>query len=229
MNALPSQITSGRVFGYLRLSTDEGKQGNSFDVQREHITKRFHVDGWFSDTVSGSVDFDKRQGWVELMQQIEPGDTIAVLRLDRISRNTLNFLVVENKLKSMDIKLEFIEGVSGTDPMDELVRTILMAVGQLERSMIAKRISQTKKLQRERGEYLGGGIPFGYAKEKRDGKHYLVEDEKQMDTVQKVLSLYEEGLSLRKISAHLEDKCIYNKIGRPMSAVSIRNIIQYHA
>jgi DNA invertase Pin-like site-specific DNA recombinase len=43
------------IYAYLRLSTNEDKQKNSFEVQLNEINQHFHIAKVFKETISGGA------------------------------------------------------------------------------------------------------------------------------------------------------------------------------
>ena len=73
---------------------------------------------------------------------------------------------------------------------------------EFERDRIGERIRQTKRAQKGRREYLGGGVPFGFVKS-TDGRS-LIEDPVQQAAIRRIRELRSEGLSAQRISAALK-------------------------
>lgn len=211
-------------YGYLRLSTSEDKQGNSFEVQKQHISAKYKVDKFFSDTLSGSTPFDERNGWVELMQYLKKGDKIICHRMDRISRNTLNFLVAEKQLKKMGINLIFIEGASNEDTAEaQLMRNMLLIMGEFERAMISTRIKQTKQKQKAEGKFLGGAVPYGFSRD----EEALIENEKEQAIIKVMKGLRLKGLSYSKIAVHLNDNLYESRTKNKWNSMQISRAINH--
>ena len=83
--------------------------------------------------------------------------------------------------------------------------TILSAVAEAERDRIRERVSDMKADQRQRGRYLGGCVPYGFQAvpdESGNGKRLMPIPEQQRH-IATMCRLRAEGLSLRKIQAHL--------------------------
>jgi len=210
-------------YAYLRLSTSEETQQNSFEVQQKHITDKYKIDVFFKETTSGSTPFDKRPAWLELMQIVKPDDNIIIHRLDRLSRDTLHYLVVERHLAKMGVNLIFVEGVQGDSPMDKMVRTILSAVSEMERSMIQQRVKQTMRHMRSQGLKTGGKPPYGYyVKERR-----LLPHEEEQAVISKMRQLRADGLSYNKIARALNDASIPTRSGSPWVAMQISRALKY--
>ncbi len=209
-------------YSYLRLSTNEDNQSNSFDVQSKHIELKYSIDKTFTDTLSGSTPFDKRTGWIELMSHISSGDNILIHRLDRLTRSTLNFLVCEQQLKKIGVSLIFVEGVSNEDTAEaKLMRVMLSAMAEFERSMIRTRIIQTKQLQKQQGKFLGGKIPYGSIVV--DGA--LIDDDEEQTIIKQMIRLRDKGLSYSKVSAKLTDLGYSTRNGTTFANVQIQRVI----
>ena len=80
------------VLGYARVSTDD--QDLASQRTRLESAGAFRV---FADVISGKT-FD-RPGLTDLLDHIRPGDTIAVVRLDRLGRSLRELLEVVETLK----------------------------------------------------------------------------------------------------------------------------------
>jgi len=210
-------------YAYLRLSTSEDNQSNSFDVQLNHIESKYNIDKVYRDTLSGSTAFDKRPSWIELMSTLKSGDNIIIHRLDRLSRSTLNYLIAEQELKKIGVSLIFVEGVSNEDTAEaQLMRTMLSAMAEFERSMIRTRIKQTKAHQKTLGKFLGGKVPYGYTVD--DGE--LIEDDREQEVIQHMIRLRNSGLSYSKVSKELTELGYTTRNGTSFANVQIQRIIK---
>lgn len=185
------------IYAYMRLSTNEDKQKNSFIIQKDHINKVHTIDKFFNDSTSGSTPFDKRSGWMDLMAIVKKGDVIIAHRIDRVSRSMLNYLVAEQQLLKMGVKLIFVEGVRDEDsPEALLLKNMLLVMAEFERSMIKQRIIQSKAKCKSEGKYLGGDTPYGFSNE----NGALVANEEEQEVVSVMQGLRSSGLSYNKIA-----------------------------
>jgi len=81
---------------------------------------------------------------------------VLVTAFDRIARSTRNFLQVIDELDSMGI--EFIsrrENVDTSGPMGRLFVTIISAIAELERALVADRVKSGMRLARLSGKTIG--------------------------------------------------------------------------
>jgi DNA invertase Pin-like site-specific DNA recombinase len=93
-------------FGYTRVST----VAQTLDQQNQAL-KAAGVSKVFSDTMSGARD--DRPGLAALMDQLRPGDTVVVWKLDRLGRNMLHILETVKVLTERGVTL-----VSTSDGID---------------------------------------------------------------------------------------------------------------
>lgn len=140
-----------------------------------------------------AVDADQAKAWVDIEVLIEAGRSgknmkrpllerlrrdvkagrvshVVCLRVDRISRSTLDLLNLLKEFKSNDVGfVSVVEGVDTTTSLGEFTLTLLGAVAQLERSTIAERTTLALKTKRQKGEVYSR-VPFGW---KQDGNRLV--------------------------------------------------------
>jgi DNA invertase Pin-like site-specific DNA recombinase len=174
--------TTRRLVGYLRVSTGVQLDGLGLAVQERAIRAwcRQHghrLVGWRRDeALSGAADTSARAGLADALNDVEPGgwtgtsrraEGIVVYRLDRLSRDVI---VQESILREVwRLGGEVYSTASGEanlrddpeDPNRRLIRVILGAIAEWERSMIALRMARGRALKRERGGYADGRPPYG--------------------------------------------------------------------
>ena len=160
------------TYGYVRVSTmRQADEGESLDVQQRTIAGYAMMHGLAVDRmfvergVSGSKPISERPEGKALMEAVKPGDVVITAKLDRMFRSALDALNVLAKLKERTISLHMIDlgGDVTNNGISKLVFTILSAVAEAERDRIRERVSSVKADQRDRGRYLGGKVPFGFA------------------------------------------------------------------
>ena len=227
-----------KLAAYLRVSTDkQAEEGNGLAVQEAAIRtwareNGHKIAGWFRDEgESGSNGLDCRVGLFNALNAIKEGkaDGIVVKVLDRFSRE----MVLQEQLFAM-IKKDggMVFSTSPTemaflnddeaDPHRKLVRVILGAVQEFERSMIRLRMASGKSAKRARGGYAGyGSPPFG----QRSVDKELVPDAAEQAAVARIAELDAEGLSLREIVAVLEVEGIRAKRGGGWSPSTVRRVL----
>lgn len=151
----------GRVFGYARTSTD--KQDLELQVAELEAAGCKVVTEQFS-----GKDRDGRPKLQRLLRELEPGDTLIVYKLDRLSRSlrdVVNILyeVAEPPPKGKGVNFRSlhdpIDTVPKEDPFEEAMRqatiNMLATFAELERGFIVARTSAGRKHARENGIAFG--------------------------------------------------------------------------
>jgi DNA invertase Pin-like site-specific DNA recombinase len=157
--------------------------------------------------------------------------TIIVYRLDRISRNIVDF----GNLLSLfnEHNVEFVsssENFDTSSPMGRAMVYIVMVFAQLERETIAKRIGDNYKFRCATGKYfMGGGVPFGYKSEKIiiDGKKAsAITPNENAPILQDIFSRFSNGESIGSIVKDLNRNDIKTVNNKLWSATAIKRILQ---
>lgn len=110
-----------------------------------------------------------RPAFQELIKNIKKGgyEVLICYRLDRISRNVLDFsstleMITKNNIAFVSIK----ENFDTTTPMGRAMLHISSVFAQLERETIAERIRDNMLELSKTGRWLGGTLPVGYTSKK---------------------------------------------------------------
>ena len=222
------------IYAYLRLSTDESKQANSFDVQEKLIKEYLKannlkgIDEVFKEAVSGGADLSKKRSLLELLNKIDKGDTVVVQKLDRLSRDALQTGWIRTEIVRKGAGIVIVESDNKQDPQSILMEQIITAFSQYEREMIKSRIKATMAHKRAKGEKLGGSVPYGYDVILRDGKKILAENLEEQEVISRIIKLRAEGMSLRAIVESLNESGVRAKGGTQFYPNSIKRILEYN-
>jgi putative DNA-invertase from lambdoid prophage Rac len=232
----PVTITSGKVYGYARVSVVRSGHGDveSVEIQHRKIEGRALQDGtslarvFVDRNVSGSRPLDERPQGQVLLATVKAGDTIIASKLDRMFRSASDALRMLEDFKRRRISLILLDlgGNVTTDGIARLVFTILSGVAQFERERIGERIQETKVHLKEQGRYLGGARPFGYRVVKRATKskkgktgRALEPDVKEQRAIATMRRLRKDGASLRAIAERMHAK------GFRLSHVAVQRVL----
>lgn len=158
-----------RVALYTRVSTeDQAKEGFSLDAQLERLRYYAKAQGW--EVAGEYVDeghsgrTTKRPKYTQMMAERASWDTLLVLKMDRIHRNSRNFMAMMDELRK-DRK-EFasvMESLDTSTAMGRFVMDIIQRIAQLESEQIGERVYiGMEQKARTRGGSLGREAPFGY-------------------------------------------------------------------
>jgi site-specific DNA recombinase len=216
-----------RAVGYCRVSTEEQTKGTSLKHQQSKIKAYCKLmDMVLRDTIidDGYTGRNlKRPGIQKLLKMVEKNevDSIVVLRLDRIFRNTLDCLTSIKDWESKGVSFVSIsESVDTSSPMGRFFLKILSSLAELESEMIGQRIKESLNHLKENGRVYGP-LAYGW---KRKGKK-LVEDPEEQKVIRKVLMLDSEKKTKREIADHLNEAGYRTKKGRRWDWQSVNSIL----
>ncbi len=148
------------IAGYARVSTDK----QSTDTQRHMILDYAHKNklnvDFITEIIVSSRKDKKYREIDETIFKLKEGDTLIVYSLDRIGRSTIETLTLIQEIKQRGIKLVFIRDniiidPLNTNPMNEMMLTLLAGFAQMERTFISERVKAGLKRVKENGTKLG--------------------------------------------------------------------------
>lgn len=108
-----------------------------------------------------------RPAFEEMLEDIRQGQVarVIVYKLDRISRSILDFANMMDVFQRYGV--EFVSSTERFDtstPIGRAMLNICIVFAQLERETIQKRVTDAYAARCKRGFYMGGRIPYGFAK-----------------------------------------------------------------
>jgi len=222
-------VDSVKAAIYTRVSTeDQAKEGFSLDAQLDKLRSYCKARDWIvseeyvDDGYSGRNV--KRPAYSKMMQEIEKWDILLVIKMDRIHRNSKNFMTMMEYLKQMD--KEFVsmsESLDTSTAMGRFVMDIIQRIAQLESEQIGERvyIGMEQKARTE-GGVLGFNIPYGY--NYYNGKLIVNDDEAII--IKNIYSYYIEGKSMGEIAKMLNSTKIPTKKGGLWAKKTISTILK---
>lgn len=137
------------IYGYARVSTKE----QNLDTQIEQLT-RFGVDEIISEKISGVAK--KRPQLEELLERLKAGDTLVVIRMDRLGRNTRELLTLVEDFEERDVHLVILDmNIDTRSHTGKVFLTIMAAFSEMERSVLKEKQKNGIAIAKEKGRYLG--------------------------------------------------------------------------
>ncbi|MEK6985764.1 MAG: recombinase family protein [Candidatus Thermoplasmatota archaeon] len=218
-----------RVALYTRVSTeDQAKEGFSLDAQLERLRFFAKAQGW---EVTGTyVDeghsgrTTKRPAYTQMMAERASWDTLLVMKMDRIHRNSRNFMAMMDQLHKE--KKEFAsvtESLDTATAMGRFVMDIIQRIAQLESDQIGERtyVGMEQKAKSRAGN-LGKPAPFGY-RYSPAGPLAIIPDEKTV--VENLFSFYLSGAKRDEIAQKLTEMGSKTRLGKPWTRWSVADIL----
>lgn len=148
---------TNRTFAYCRVSTSEQTTDNQVIAIRNsgYEVKDSRI---ISETVSGSVEAMKRHAFKLMVEhKLEQGDTLVVLKLDRLGRDNIDVQKTINLLTSKGIKIVCLDlPVADLSSAEgRLMLQMFSAFAEFERNRIRERTQEGLQRARSEGKKLG--------------------------------------------------------------------------
>jgi len=215
---------------YIRVSTDMQKEkGESLEVQ----LKRLHAyadskEDWsvteiYKDAGVSAKNMN-RQEFSRMMDDIDQGkiDVILCTKLDRLFRNTRDFLNTTDSFEKKNIKFVCLEGsIDTSTPAGRVFSTMRAAFAQFERETTADRVRDVMRSRAEDGKWNGGVAPYGYYAEDKGLKINTGEEK----AIKDIYALYLKDHSIRHIVHKFNADGIKTRKGELWSPTSVRRIL----
>lgn len=222
------------IGSYLRVSLEDERSGESSSISNQRLIHNTYIQEneslrgcqvlEFIDDGKTGTNFD-RHGFQELLRSIRQGIVTCIIVKD-FSRLGRNFIETGNLIEQVFpfFGVRFISVNDHFDSQDVENRagdpTIALKnlVNHLYSLELSEKVSQSKKIRMERGEYISSFAFFGYKKSEED-KRKLVIDEGAASIVRRIYHLYLGGMSVRNIAILFNKE----KVPTPMQYKSLTN------
>ena len=176
----------------------------------------------------------ERPAMKKLLDNLTKYNKLIVYRLDRCSRNLLDFSSLLDKLQKNNI--EFVsatENLETTTPTGKAMVNIVATFAQLEREVIAERVRNNyhQRLQDGTGRFLGGTLQYGFENEKIiiDGKNVpiLIYKEELIPIIKEIFTNYAyTQMSLGEIARNLNDRNIASTQGAKWDSNKVSRLLR---
>ena len=225
------QIEQKRAAIYVRVSTQYQVDRASLPVQRSELMNyaKYALDipdfVIFEDAGYSAKNTD-RPDYQQMMARIRTGEFshLLVWKIDRISRNLLDFAAMYSELKQLGVVfVSKNEQFDTSSAMGEAMLKIILVFAELERNMTAERVSAVFLSRANDGIWNGGKVPFGYAYDKQTKTFSILEDEAK--TVRLIYALYESSKSLVTVSKALNERGIKTRNGSEWSPTTVHTML----
>ncbi len=225
-------ISLEKVALYIRVSTHHQIDKDSLPFQKKELIN-------YSKYVLGIDDFEifedagysgkntDRPKFQEMMSRIRQGEFshLLVWKIDRISRNLLDFCDMYEELKKYDITfISKNEQFDTSTAMGEAMLKIILVFAELERKLTAERVYGIMLSRAEKGLWNGATPPLGYVWSEEE--QYPVVDEEEAKTVKFIFDNYEEARSTMEVKHRLEVDGLKTKRDGDWTTKTIADVIR---
>lgn len=221
-----------KVAIYTRVSTHHQIDKDSLPLQREDLIN-------YSKYVLNSKDYvifedagysgknTDRPAFQDMIKRIKAGEFthLLVWKIDRISRNLLDFCDMYDNLKKYNcIFVSKNEQFDTSSAMGEAMLKIILVFAELERKLTGERVKSVMLDRANKGLWNGAPMPLGY---KWDSKiKFPVIDENEKETIETIFKLYLQNESTSVVRNYLNANNIKTKRDGSWTTKTVTDIIR---
>jgi site-specific DNA recombinase len=201
---------------YLRVSTEEQVENYSLDTQAELCKKEAERRGLgiievFREEGRSAKSIQGRPTLIQLLEFCRKHrkeiDAVIVYRLDRISRQTADYLAIRKKLTECDITLISASEPTGDTPTETFIETMLAGFAQMDNDVRGERAKNGLKARFISGLH-NGSVPLGYVRQ----NGYAAKDPETFEAIKGAWELMATGTtSLRAMARILNEQGVRDK------------------
>lgn len=217
-----------KAIGYIRVSTQmQVADGVSMEAQTAKIKAWCDINDYqlvaiYEDAGISGKALKGRDGLSEALAATQEGYALITYSMSRLSRSVRDMLDIGDKLNKKGADLvSLTEKIDTTTAAGKMVFNMLAVMNQFERDQCSERTKAAMQHMKAQGKRIGS-IPHGYQLTKNN---MLIPEKDGQEMLRLVSELKKNGLSLRKISAKLAAKGVFNKNKKPFTAQSIKQML----
>jgi len=148
----------GRVFAYLRVSTDEQELDSQKLGVLDYAKKRdLQPLKFVSEKISGSVPASERTLGKELLPNLQQGDVLIVAEISRLGRSVVDILSTLKLLAEKGVSVHVVKGNMQLDESlnSKILTTVLGLTAEIERELIRQRTKEGQARAKAAGKHIG--------------------------------------------------------------------------
>lgn len=201
------------IYGYVRVSTDKQTVENQrFEIMRFAEEKGIKIDRWIEETISGTVDPEKRL-LGRLIVHMKKDDVLVCSELSRLGRNMFMIMTVLNEMLRRNIKIMTVKEKYelGDDILSKVLAFSFSISAEIERTLLSQRTTESLRRLKAEGKQLGR--PKGRCNDsyKLTGlEKEIINMKKSGKTVHQICEYFD--VSTGTLYSHLKREGIYDSI-----------------
>ena len=145
-------------YGYVRVSSKSQESNSSIESQKEQLIQNgIEEENIFVEVGSGANEIRNRSVFQKLInKKLKENDLLMVTKIDRCSRNTLEFLKLQDILFKKNITFVALDLPTSVDlATNKLMATTLSAMAEFENNRRKERQKQGIRAAQKKGKYQG--------------------------------------------------------------------------
>ena len=151
-------MTTNNKYGYVRVSSKSQEGNSSLESQKQQlIEKGIAIENIFVEVGSASNEIRNRPIFQSLIDEtLQENDTLMVTKIDRCSRNTLEFLKLQDILFKRNIEFISLDLAHSEDPgVNRLIAITLSSIAEFEHNRRKERQRRGIEIAKQEGKYKG--------------------------------------------------------------------------
>ena len=160
--------------GYARVSSN----GQDFEGQVERL-EAAGCERIFSEKVSGKST-NGRKELHKAMRSMKPGNTLVVVKLDRLARSVRDLLQLLDEIKANECRFKALDDpwCDTTTPQGELILTVMGGLAEFERKLIRARCEEGIKRAKAKGTKFGRPSVLDASERRKIAERYAAGEQK---------------------------------------------------
>ena len=145
-------------YGYVRVSSKSQESNSSLEFQKHQLIQNgIKVENIRIEVGSAANEIKNRPVFQKLMkEELKPNDLLMVTKIDRCSRNTLEFLKLQDILFKQNITFVALDLPTSIDlATNKLIATTLSGIAEFENNRRKERQKQGIRAAQKEGKYTG--------------------------------------------------------------------------
>lgn len=204
---------------YVRVSTKYQIDKDSLPLQKRDLVNYAKIILGIDDYVifedeGYSGKNTKRPAFQDMMTRIKNNEFthLLVWKIDRISRNLLDFAEMYENIKAKDVVfISKQEQFDTSNAMGEAMLKIILVFAELERNITSERVQAVMLQRASDGRWNGGRVALGYDYDAETNTFTI--NEEQAEIVRFIFDMYAECQSTNKLASMLNDNPLTSKYG----------------
>ena len=199
---------------YCRLSQDSRAGVNySLDKQEQECRNYCDTNGLtikYVHRIVGSARGNSNCAYIEgIIDGMNEGDTLIVYDVTRFSRNTLEGLILLQKIVDKGARVRTIKENLGYDTMyDRLAFRQLLSLAEFESDQTSERIKTSVVFRQQNGIKIGPA-PYGYEAYKENGIRKLRRSISENKIIVSIRNMFGSGMGIDEVVSNLNETCTY--------------------
>ena len=147
-----------KKYGYVRVSSKSQESNSSIEFQKQQLIQNgIQAKNIRVEVGSGVNEIKNRPVFQKLMkEELKPNDLLMVTKIDRCSRNTLEFLKLQDILFKQNITFVALDLPTSIDlATNKLIATTLSGIAEFENNRRKERQKQGIRAAQQQGKYTG--------------------------------------------------------------------------